>query len=256
MTHLRVFVLPAIPHPATSLEIRGKGYHYLARVRRMKPGQQFLGTDGQGRYYLCTIGEIRASSLSVSLEPAPASPDEGPRICLIQALPKGRKMDLIVRQAAEAGVWKIRPVFSRHSEYRLTDEEEVERKLERWRRIAREAIQQSGSQALPVIERPAALESVVGSEDQPGEAEARLFFHQERVSGDSLHGSLSKKLKIITLVVGPEGGLADEEVALLRDRGFVPVTLGSSVLRAETAALFAVAAVQAVAHERQAWKLV
>jgi 16S rRNA (uracil1498-N3)-methyltransferase len=83
--------------------------------------------------------------------------------------------------------------------------------------------------------------------------EIRLFFHQDREGADTLHGCLSKSVKIVTLVVGPEGGLSAEEVELLRSKSFVPITVGHTVLRTETAALYAIAAVQTIIHERNAW---
>jgi 16S rRNA (uracil1498-N3)-methyltransferase len=90
--------------------------------------------------------------------------------------------------------------------------------------------------------------------DEGRSEEVRLFFHQEREGADTLHRCLSKSVKIITLVVGPEGGLSPEEVELLRSKNFVPITVGDTVLRTETAALYAVAAVQIVMHERDAWE--
>ncbi len=258
---MRVFVLPekALAEPQT--EISGKDFHYLARVRRVKSGEQFLGTDGRGRFRRCTVGRIGLRSLELRLEEAPSATApkpaaQEPRICLIQCLPKGKKMDLIVRQATEAGVFRLIPVFSRFSEHRVEDSPEAKRKLDRWLRIAREALQQSGAALAPAIERPVELEAAVELLADPPAEEARLVFHPYRIAGsDTLHRSLSKNRKNVTLVVGPEGGLADEEIALLGSRDFVPVTLGSTVLRTETAALYAIAAVQAVTHERQAWKL-
>jgi len=88
----------------------------------------------------------------------------------------------------------------------------------------------------------------------PADGEVRLFFHQDRKGSDTLHRCLSKIAKIITLVVGPEGGLAEDEVDLLRSKSFVSVTFGHTVLRAETAALYALAAVRTVIYERKAWE--
>jgi 16S rRNA (uracil1498-N3)-methyltransferase len=98
------------------------------------------------------------------------------------------------------------------------------------------------------------LESILKDFGKIRGDEVRLFFHQDREGSDTLHRYLSKTPKIITLVVGPEGGLSPEEVQLLRKRGFVPITVGRTVLRAETAALYAVAAVQIVIDERDAWE--
>jgi 16S rRNA (uracil1498-N3)-methyltransferase len=252
---MRVFVLPQNPPSGGFLEIAGKDYHYLARVRRVKVGEQFPGTDGRGGSWGCTVLEIGPSSLRLQLEETP-DPSLSPQlsICLIQCLPKGKKMDLIVRQATEAGLRCLIPVFSRNSQVRYSDEREAGRKLERWQRIARQALQQSGAAAAPIIESPRELQAVLEELRDPADGEVRLFFHQDRKGSDSLHGCLSKIAKIITLVVGPEGGLAEDEVDLLRSKSFVSVTFGHTVLRAETAALYALAAVQTVIYERKAWE--
>jgi 16S rRNA (uracil1498-N3)-methyltransferase len=252
---MRVFVLPQNPPSGQFLDITGKDYHYLARVRRVKVGEQFPGTEGRGGSWGCTVLEIGPSSLRLQLEEAP-DPSLSPQlsICLIQCLPKGKKMDLIVRQAAETGLRCLIPVFSRNSQVRYSDDREAERKLERWQRIAREALQQSGAAAAPIIESPRELQAVLSDLDDRADGEVRLFFHQDREGSDTLHACLSKIGKIITLVVGPEGGLAQNEIDLLRGKCFVPITLGYTVLRAETAALYVLAAVQTVIYERKAWE--
>ena len=130
---------------------------------------------------------------------------------------------------------------------------EAEKKLARWRRIARQAVQQSGAAGSPEIEAPTELKALLPRLGEAREEEVRLFFHQDREAADTLHGCLSKSVKIVTLVVGPEGGLSAEEVELLRSKSFVPITVGHTVLRTETAALYAIAAVQIVMHERNAW---
>jgi 16S rRNA (uracil1498-N3)-methyltransferase len=200
---------------------------------------------------------IEPTSLRLRLEQAAAVAGEQPQsIHLIQCLPKGTKMDLIVRQATEAGVQKLIPAYSRYSQVRLGglgDGQDAEKKLDRWRRIARQAVQQSGAAGPPEIEPPRELESLIRGLDEVHSGEVRLFFHQERAGSDTLHRCLSKSVKIITLVVGPEGGLSPQEVDLLRRKSFVPITLGHTVLRTETAALYAIAAVQIVMHERNAW---
>jgi 16S rRNA (uracil1498-N3)-methyltransferase len=250
---MRVFILPQDPPFGKLIDLEAEDHHYLARVRRVKAGDRFPGRDRLGGRWLCTVVSVGPSSLRLSLEKeVSAAAHESHSIHLIQCLPKAAKMDLIVRQATEAGVGRVMPVHSRFSQVRLR--EEPEKKLERWRRIARQATQQSGADRPPDIEAPRELESLLRDLDEIQDKEARLFFHQDRESADTLHRCLSKNVKIITLVVGPEGGLSREEVELLRRKNFVPITFGDTVLRTETAALYAVAAVQIVMHERNAWE--
>jgi len=251
---MRVFILPRDP-PFESFIVRiGEDHHYLTRVRRIKVGDRFAGSDTRGGRWLCTVVRIGPDSLRLRLEQAGVSPDlQEHTIRLIQCLPKAAKMDLIVRQATEAGVQRVSPVTSRFSQVRYNDGKEAEKKLERWRRIARQASQQSGAARPPDIEAPRELESTVQQLPELRDEEVRLFFHQDREATDTLHGSLSKSVKIITLVVGPEGGLSAEEGKLLRSKSFVPITVGQTVLRTETAALYAIAAVQILMYERNAW---
>jgi len=152
----------------------------------------------------------------------------------------------------EAGVAEIVPVFSRFSLSRLEEPGDRERRVERWRRIAREATQQSGGSRVPLISEPLPLEGALDAPAQEGEL--RLVFHQERLAAGSLHAALAGGLSRVTLLVGPEGGLAEEEVARARERGFQPITIGRRVWRTETAALFAAAVVQCLLEEREAWK--
>jgi len=255
---MRVFILPQDPPFGQFIDLTGEDHHYLARVRRVKVGDRFPGSDTRGGRWQCTVVRIGAASLRLRLEQAQgvAGLDEH-SIQLIQCLPRATKMDLIVRQATEAGVQRVIPVYSRYSQVRLRglgDSREAEKKLERWRRIARQAVQQSGAAVPPDIDAPRELESLLQDLNEVQSDEVRLFFHQDREGADTLHRCLSKSVKIVTLVVGPEGGVSPEEVDLLRRKSFVPITVGHTVLRTETAALYAIAAVQIVLHERKAWE--
>ncbi|UCF99803.1 MAG: 16S rRNA (uracil(1498)-N(3))-methyltransferase [Spirochaetaceae bacterium] len=252
---MRVFILPHDPPFGQFLDITGKEYHYLARVRRLKVGEQFPGTDALGGRWQCTIVSIGPSSLRLQLEQSVTFTEpQQPSIQLIQCLPKATKMDLIVRQSTEAGVRRVIPVYSRYSQVRLKGRQEAEKKLARWQRIADQALQQSGAPRPPLIEPPQEIQTVLENLQEEMGEEVRLFFHQDREGSDTLHGCLSKSVKIVTLVVGPEGGLSEGEIDLLRQKRFVPVTVGNTVLRTETAALYAIAAVQIVVHERRAWE--
>jgi 16S rRNA (uracil1498-N3)-methyltransferase len=251
---VRVFILPAAAAGERSVEIRGRDFHYLVHVLRLAAGDRLQASDGQGRRRECRVGAVGQDWLRLELAEAEADDRPEPAIVLIQALPKGRKMDQIVRQATEAGAAEILPVFSRHSLNRLEDRGDRERRAERWRRIAREATQQSGGSRVPRIAEPAGLEQALASSPAPGEL--RLVFHETRLAegGGSLHRALASAPQRVILLVGPEGGLAAEEVALACSHGFLPITVGRRVLRTETAALFAVAAVKIILEEKETWK--
>jgi 16S rRNA (uracil1498-N3)-methyltransferase len=250
---VRVFVLPGEPQAGAEVELRGRDFHYLARVLRLAAGERFAVRDGEGRRRTCKVAAVGEDFIRLRLEPPEAEAQASAvEIVLIQALPKGRKMDQIVRQATEAGVAEILPVFSRFSQARLEEAGQRERRLERWLRIAREATQQSGGSRVPRIGEPADLARAL--ERPAAVGELRLVFHQERLAPGSLHAALASSPRRVTLLVGPEGGLSQEEVALARACGFLPITIGTRVWRTETAALIAAAAVQCLLEEREAWK--
>ncbi len=187
-----------------------------------------------------------------------ASPDlSGPRIVLVQALPKAGKMDLIVRQATEAGVSLVLPVLSRHCVSRPEPGKDRASRRERWERVAREALQQSGSgiptsvhDIVDLRELPALLDSLC----TPAGERLCLLLHEAPLDSASLHGYLGSIPETIVLCIGPEGGFSPEERSFLLDGGFRVMHLRAAVLRTETAALYAVAAVQTIISERSAWK--
>jgi 16S rRNA (uracil1498-N3)-methyltransferase len=156
-------------------------------------------------------------------------------------------MDLIIRQAVEAGVGRIVPLVSDHAVVRPGERAS---RLERWRRIAREAREQSGAARPPVVESPARLDEAVARE----RGGTRVFFHEDPAGSVPLHEILAGAGSPVTVLIGPEGGLSPRETALLESSGFRRAWLGDGVLRTETAALFALAAVRTIVRERETWR--
>ncbi|HYW83981.1 MAG TPA: RsmE family RNA methyltransferase, partial [Spirochaetia bacterium] len=114
----------------------------------------------------------------------------------------------------------------------------------------REALQQSGAPRLPEIEGPRSLASVAQG---AGEWDMTLFFHEKPRGGAPLHALLAGMPRSVAILIGPEGGLSEDEAARLESAGFHPAYLGGSVLRVETAALYALGAVKTILQERDAW---
>jgi len=228
----------------------------------MQDGERIPGLTAQGKRVELTIVARDARSCLLRVEEAGSSkpagapaPSDGlsralPRITLYQCLPKGRKLDLIIRQATEVGVARIVPVESAHSIPRYAGEES-QAKTARWKRIVREALQQSGNIVVPEVSGPITLETL--PEDW-GARGIGLFFHERPLANTTLHEYLFSDATDVALVIGPEGGLSPEEVETLHRAGFGGIYLGENVLRVETAALFAVAAVRVVFLEKDAWR--
>jgi 16S rRNA (uracil1498-N3)-methyltransferase len=248
---VRQFLLPGRYAGEQRLHLTDGDFRHLTRVRRLREGDTVPAVDERGGRYLMRIARVTRDRCEVELSPereAPEGPDTGPYLTLLQCLPKGRKMDLIVRQAAEAGVRRIVPLSSENSQVRPAD---ADARGERLLRIAREALQQSGAPRLPVIDEPRPLAWVTECDEDWGTA---LFFHEQPLPGAPLHRLLAEGPGVVSLLVGPEGGLSAREVELLRSAGWKPVHLATGVLRVETAALYAVAAVATILQERDAWR--
>jgi 16S rRNA (uracil1498-N3)-methyltransferase len=242
---MRQFELPPDYTGQKRIVLSGKDHHYLSRVLRFKPGDGFTGCDRTGALYRIVIRRMgrRDVELEVTKTETHLSPPY--TLSLYQCLPKGRVMDRIVRQATEAGVGKIVPLFSDYTVPKRSDN--FDTKLSRWNRVAERAVEQSGTRRPPVIGSPASIFEL--SEDR---TECNLFFHPQ--PGGNLHRYLERGPAKINILLGPEGGFSEREVAFLRSKGFQPVFLGDTILRVETAAIFAVAVVKLLMLELDTWK--
>jgi 16S rRNA (uracil1498-N3)-methyltransferase len=261
---LKQFVLNGKPDKNGRLRFEGGDYRYLARVRRLAPGEYFPAllpgaADSVSVKVLSVdkhalIGEI-SDEKPVCTGPS-VSGNNLPPMLLFQSLPKGEKMDLIVRQAAEGGLTQIVPFMSEFSA--IKNIKNTGLKFARWERIIKEARQQSGSSAPTVIRQPLSIDSLFAFWEElktqnPGVL--GLLFHHLPLVKASLHGYLYKKPEIVALAIGPEGGFSDSEAQKFMAAGFKPVTIGETILRTETAALYAQAAVRILLLERDSWEM-
>lgn len=157
-------------------------------------------------------------------------------IILVQGLLKGEKMDFVIQKATELGVSAIIPVSTVRSQLRET------RKLPRWKKIAEEASRQSGRAKIPEIFESFSFKDIF---DIPVLISGKgiIFWEQGGEKLPALTSKLSNTDKIF-LIIGPEGGFSEEEVLFASDKGFFTATLGSRILRAETASIAAVSIIQ------------
>jgi len=265
-------------------------------VLRLEEGDTFPGIDPSGRRWLCELAESGRDRLVIAVRPLPPdweardhledlrsgrgtrrpvgaaaaepaapaarpdSPEGRPRLILAQGIPKGTKMDLIVRQAAEAGVSRVIPILARRSVAAwpaAAGRSEAARsgaaRLERWRRMAREGLQQSGSPTATSVDEAVDAEGLAAALGEPRGRRLALLLDAEALAQDTLHRYLCEAPDEIVLCVGPEGGFDAQESRTFAEAGFVPLKLPCAVLRTETAALYAVAAVEIVLSERRSW---
>jgi 16S rRNA (uracil1498-N3)-methyltransferase len=258
---MKQFVLTSLPDKNGQLRFEGGDYRYLARVRRLAPGEYFPAllpgaADSVSVRVLSVDNHVLIGEISGE-KPANTAPVVSlPPIILFQSLPKGEKMDLIVRQAAEGGIEQIVPFVSEFSGVKKIKNTGL--KFTRWERIIKEARQQSGSLTPTVIRQPLSIDGLFTFWEEiktrnPGVL--GLLFHHLPLEKASLHGYLYTKPAIAALAIGPEGGFSDSEARRFMSAGFKPVTIGETILRTETAALYAQAAVRILLLERDSWEM-
>ena len=232
------------------ITLSGPEYRHLAVVRRMREGDCLDAVDRRGVRYSLRIVRVGHGECEVALAPRAGGPPRrapGVRVTLLQCLPKGRKIDLIVRQATEAGVARIVLLVSERSVSRPSEDDQ---RAGRLARVAGEALEQSGAWALPGIEGPMPFAGIEG-----GDWGTALLLDENPVEGTSLHRLLAGRPGAVSLLVGPEGGLSGAEASLARSAGFHPVHFDTGVLRVETAATFALGAVMTILQERDEWRM-
>jgi 16S rRNA (uracil1498-N3)-methyltransferase len=247
---MKQFLLPSDYSGETTFNISGKDYHYLKHVLRLRAGDKLRGIDRKGNPHLLTIERDVNESFILLLHPESLEAAPFPfSIDLYQCVPKGSRMDLVIRQATEIGVHRIVPLLSERTVMRVAGRDGAERKLARWIRIAKGALQQSGVRMMPAIDKP---RSLVALEER--EKGCDLFFHPAKPTDTNLHQLLAAPPRVVNLLIGPEGGFSENEIEYILGLGFSAVSLGDTVLRVETAALFAAAAVKILLLESKSWK--
>jgi 16S rRNA (uracil1498-N3)-methyltransferase len=278
---MKQFLLPSVPESGAEgagriVRLSGKDYHYLARVRRLKSGDIFSAVQPDGVCLRVLVrsaegGVLLGECLEAGETPLSPPPDAAslPPLVLFQALPKGVKMDLIIRQAAEGGVAAVAPFVSARSVPKRERTGGGPGRLERWRRIVREARQQSGSAVATTVDPPRSFEEALAFWRELRERHERpvgLLLHPESgirrdfggtpeapLENGSFHGYLKDRPGLVAIAAGPEGGFSPGEAARFAGEGFRPVSMGNTVLRAETAAVYAAAAIRIILLESELW---
>lgn len=209
--------------------------HYLARVLRLNPGDPLQCFDGTGREYRGVLAEVGKKRVSVELQETLEGLPESPlRVHLGQGLSRGERMDWAIQKATELGVACITPLFTERCEVRLKDERS-EKRLAHWRQVAASACEQCGRSVLPVIHPPQPL----ADWQRQVEAELKLVLHPV-AQPLTRHPAPSS----LAFLIGPEGGLSDNEITHAVAAGFQAARLGPRVLRTETAPVVALSVAQ------------
>ena len=215
--------------------ITGTDAVHISRVLRMKPGELAIVCDGQGTDCLCRI--ISADGNAVELEVLDRRPSEGEpavTVRLFQCMPKSDKMDFIVQKAVELGASEIIPVISKRCVSR-PDDKTAAKKRERWQRIAEEAAKQCGRGRIPTVGEMISFGEAVKAHC----GGTGILFYE--CGGERLNDIIKPSVSVIDVYIGSEGGFEPSEAELAANAGIVPATLGTRILRCETAPVAALA---------------
>jgi 16S rRNA (uracil1498-N3)-methyltransferase len=229
------------PASGVELALSASDRHHLAGVLRLVAGDRVIVADPQGRESTATLVEVSRERVLADLD-VPFDRPRRPRVVLAPAVARRERMELTIQKVTELGVSEIWPVLTARCVVRL-DEDRAGKRAERWRRIAEEAAKQSQRESVPVVREPMTITELLA---EAGTFDVVLVPWEETSAaglgiGAALDAAGATPDTSVLLVIGPEGGLEESEVAALEAAGGVVVTLGDTVLRTETASIVAAA---------------
>ena len=230
---MRRFIIPSQIVDDDAITITGDLFHHITHVLRLKKGARILLVDANGREFVGKISQVGGQQITFTTEETLVAPpvETGLNITLFQGLPKGDRLESILQKCTELGIAEIVPFVAARSVARV-QAGSINKKLERWRRIVLEAARQSNRTTVPEISFAGNLTEVLQQAEHP----VKLLLWEEEKAG-----TLKKLLagtpppERIAVLVGPEGGLTDEEVLSAVNCGFISVSLGRRIVRTETA---------------------
>ena len=217
--------------------------HHITNVLRLVAGTEVELFDGQGNLFL---GEVEAlgKNVRVRLVSRQEIPrQEGAALWLFQADLKGKKMDLVIQKATELGVERIFPFTCSRSQGRV-GEERRKRKSERWQKLIEGACKQSMRLTLMSCEKETSMTSALGAAELSQSSGPKLLFWEGERDFTLSDVDWAQPFDRVSIMLGPEGGFSEQEIAAAHDLGWQSVSLGNQVLRAETATMAAISIVQ------------
>lgn len=217
--------------------ISGEEAQHISRVLRMKKGDGVTLCDGEGSFYetvLECFDEKTVTARILSSRKAETEPDV--KITVFQGVPKNPKLETIVQKLTEIGAVRLVPVDTVRAVAKL----DKENKVERLRKIAREAAKQSKRGIVPTVSSPISFKAAV---EEAARADVAIIPYEEEREVSLKKALLGKSPKTISVMIGPEGGFDKEEIKLAQEKGITSVTLGKRILRTETAPLVVASAI-------------
>ncbi|MDD5383148.1 MAG: 16S rRNA (uracil(1498)-N(3))-methyltransferase [Candidatus Margulisbacteria bacterium] len=218
--------------------ITGADVHHIRDVLRLKIGDKLELSDGAGKIYEARISQIKKTEIICGIIASHQAESEPlAKVTLAQALPKGQKMDFVIEKGVELGVDRIIPVVTERTIGKKA-------KLDRWRKLAKEAAEQSGRAIIPEISPPASFDEVLKMQPDFDLALIPWELEKDNSLKEILSSSKAQNTNYkILILIGPEGGFSHQEIDQAKAAGFQSVSLGKRILRTETAGLAALAAI-------------
>lgn len=232
----RIYV-PAEFATGSTLVLPEQAANHVTRVLRLRPGAELVLFNGQGGEYRSVLTDVTKRGALVEVGEFDGYDAESPlSITLGQGVSKGERMDYTIQKAVELGISRVDPLITERTVVNLNDERR-ERRLQHWQGVAVGACEQCRRNVVP---------EVAPSEDLAhwlarSHVGLKLVLHHR---GARRLGEFSRPEQAVTLLIGPEGGLSDREISMAQEAGFQPLCLGPRILRTETAAVMALAAMQ------------
>jgi 16S rRNA (uracil1498-N3)-methyltransferase len=212
--------------------------HYVNTVLRMKVGRQVILFNGHGGEYSATIVDSNKKTVSFEIDNFNDVQLESPlSIELACCLIKSDRMDWLLQKATELGVTSFVPLFSECTDIKIP-QNRLKKKVDHWQQVVVSACEQSGRTHIPTVASPRGLNAWI----EPIKVDKKIILHP--YEAQSLDSTSNENIHSVALLVGPEGGLTDEEVALAHRYSFCSISLGPRILRAETAPLAALSIIQ------------
>lgn len=234
--------IPRIYHPAAlaagdEIALSEEAANHVGRVLRMQPGDALTLFDGSNLTFSALISHADKKSVKVQVQSAQEDNRESPlHLHLGQVMSRGEKMEFTIQKAVELGVNVVTPLLSARCGVKL-DAERQAKKIQQWQKIAIAACEQCGRNRVPEIREVMTLEAWCAEQD----AGLKLNLHPR---ADHSINTLPLPVERLRLLIGPEGGLSADEIAITARQGFTDILLGPRVLRTETTALTAITALQ------------
>lgn len=240
------YFVPPVQMNEHSVVLEGDDARHLATVMRAKPGECFIACDGNGRDVLAKIVSVDKESVKAEItEQLTTQAEMAWKVTVAQSLPKGDKLEIVIQKGTEAGAIAFQPFLSQRTVVQYDERKEAKR-LDRWRKIAKEAAEQSHRSVIPEIKAVSSWKTIL---KQFAEFDLILFcYEEEGRSGMGLRELLSeyreqgaKAAPNVLILIGPEGGFTSQEAEAAALSGAKIIGLGRRILRTETAALYALA---------------